>query len=148
MTPVGYLFQAMSDVEELVRGFEDCTLPKSEWHHQAHLVVAIWYVSFLPEVEATERVIAGIQRYNRAKGTTTAINGGYHETLTLFWLAIAQHFVSNADPGTSFVQRVNDFVEQYGDRKDLIREYYSNEHICSCRARQTWVEPDLKPLAF
>ena len=27
----------------LVAQFENCTLPKAEWTHRAHLAVALWY---------------------------------------------------------------------------------------------------------
>jgi hypothetical protein len=36
------------DVPGLVARFEDLTLPKAEWTHQAHLTVALWYASHLP----------------------------------------------------------------------------------------------------
>ena len=40
------------EVVGLVARFEDGTLPKAEWTHQAHLAVALWHASRLPFEEA------------------------------------------------------------------------------------------------
>ncbi len=33
------------EIESLIERFEKRILPKAEWTHEAHLAVAIWYVS-------------------------------------------------------------------------------------------------------
>lgn len=43
------------DLVRLVTRFEDGTLPKAEWTHQAHLAVALWYASRLSFEEALVR---------------------------------------------------------------------------------------------
>lgn len=52
----------LPELESLVRRFEDCTLPREEWTHRAHLAIAVWYLSHLPREVATERIRMGIQR--------------------------------------------------------------------------------------
>lgn len=136
----------MDEVRQLIKDFEDCTIPRCEWNHRAHLAVALWYMSILPEPQATERVITGIRRYNRANGILRTAKGGYHETMTLFWLAITRRFLSCAGSEGSFADRLNDLVRTYSGRKDLFLEYYSRERIFSWEARLNWVEPDVKPL--
>ena len=32
------------EIEWFISRFEDCTLPKSEWTHGKHLVMALWYL--------------------------------------------------------------------------------------------------------
>jgi hypothetical protein len=56
------------EITALVRGFENCTLPFARWTHEAHLTVAIFFLSSLPTDEATEHIREGIQRYNLANG--------------------------------------------------------------------------------
>lgn len=38
------------DIRELVRRFEATQLSKAAWTHQAHLLVALWYVATEPDV--------------------------------------------------------------------------------------------------
>jgi len=124
----------------LITEFEDCTLPRADWTHDAHLAVAAWYLSRYPEHEAAERMIDGIKRYNRASA-----NHGYHETITRFWLVtIRRHLDTYA--GKSPVDQVMNVVETFADRRDLMFAYYSRDRILSEEARRVWLEPDLRAL--
>ena len=138
------LYRTHAEVMELVGKFETCTLPRDRWNHPAHLTVAIWYLSQYRGPEATAQIRTGIQRYNKVQGIQTTTTGGYHETLTRFWIAIAQGFLAAVDPHASVLERVNTFIRRYGVRKQLFLDYYTHERILSSKARQSWVEPDLK----
>lgn len=133
-----------SEVENLVRAFDDCTLPKPAWTHQAHLTVALWYLVHYSGREATTRVRNGIKRFNAAKGVKTTPTGGYHETMTMFWICTVSRYLMFADADCSFMELVNGMLERCGDKK-LPFEYYSRDLLMSARARASWVEPDLKP---
>src|SRR5215208_7184478 len=86
-------FRATEEILALVRRFEDCTLPRAEWTHAAHLTVALWHLLQLDWPEATARVRRGIKRYNAAHGIAPTPTGGYHETLTLFWLRFVRSYL-------------------------------------------------------
>ena len=139
-------YETQAQIVRLIAHFEACTLPRAQWNHRAHLTVAMWYLSTLPEIDATEHIITGIQRYNHASGIHTTKTGGYHETMTLFWIAVTRHFRGECNPETSLLQRTNDFVRAFGARGDLFRDYYTPERMFSWKARQTWVEPDRQSL--
>ncbi|WP_341525727.1 hypothetical protein WKK05_24535 [Nostoc sp. UHCC 0302] len=141
-----HFYQIDETVVTLVQQFEDCTLPRTDWNHAAHLTIAVWYLSQYSESEATIRIRTGIQHYNHCNGIANTKNSGYHETLTLFWIFIARRFLATANPNVSVSALVNDFILTYGERKSLFCEYYSDELIMSSEARQTWVAPDLKSL--
>jgi hypothetical protein len=79
-------FGRSEEVERLVARFEDGTLPKAEWTHRAHLAVALWYGTRLPFEEALVAMRDGIQRNNAAHGVVTTPTGGYHETITRFYM--------------------------------------------------------------
>src|SRR5262245_21090730 len=99
-----------STTERLVQQFLDCTLPKSEWTHVAHLRVGLWHVRSFPPDEALARVREGILRLNAAHGTPNTDTGGYHETITRFYLLSIDRFLANADPhGT---RSLDDLVAQ------------------------------------
>jgi hypothetical protein len=139
-------FYRTDDVVDLVQKFETCILPHSDWNHVAHLTVAIWYLSQFSQPEAIARICTGIRRYNHCNSIQMTKNSGYHETLTLFWIAIARRFLSTANPNASVLELVNDFILTYGNKKSWFLEYYSYGLIMSWEARQRWVEPDFKPL--
>jgi hypothetical protein len=128
-----------------VRAFEDTTLPRVEWTHRAHLTVALWYLTHYSGREATARIRTGIKRYNASKGILTTPTGGYHETLTMFWICMISHFLLFADAGGSLVELTNAMLAECAV-KDLPLRYYSRERLMSPHARASWVEPDLQPL--
>ena len=126
-------------------GFEDCTLPRTEWTHAAHLTVALWHLLEFDWAEAVERVRLGIKRYNAAHGIVTTPTGGYHETLTIFWLRHVRSFLEmGRNEARSLVALANELAA--GADKSLPLEYYTRERLFSTEARAAWVEPDLKPL--
>ncbi len=138
--------RAYCDAEEIrsfIRAFEECTLPRSEWTHPAHLTVAMWYLMQRSEIEATTLIRNGILRYNGANGIKTTANSGYHETITLFWTRLVAKYLSGADAGKSIVELANGVIRVFGN-KDIPFEYYSRDRLLSLGARMRWVEPDLK----
>src|ERR1043165_5805414 len=52
-------FRTSEEMFELLRRFEDCTLPREEWTHAAHLTVALWHLLQFDWPEACARVRAG-----------------------------------------------------------------------------------------
>lgn len=138
-------FSSFGEIAELVRGFEAGTLPYAEWTHHAHLTVACWYLVCYPYQEAVRRIREGIQNYNEAVGVVTTKDRGYHETMTLFWIRMARHYLTKATLECSLVGLMNDLIVRYGD-KNLPFEYYSQDRLLSWEARAGWMEPDLKQI--
>ena len=138
------LYRTPEEIETLVRDFDACTLPREAWTHRAHLTVALWYLLHHSLPEATVLVRHGIERFNRAHGIRTTPHGGYHETLTLFWISIVTRYLEEASrEDRSLVTLANNLLLRHG-RKELPLEYYSRERLFSPEARAAWVEPDLK----
>jgi hypothetical protein len=138
------VYASASEIESFIHAFEECTLPRKEWSHRAHLTVALWYLLRRPEAEATSCIRKGILSYNAANGIKTTSNSGYHETITLFWTKLVARYLSRVTEA-SIVQLANGVVHTYGD-KELPFEYYSRDVLLSLEARMRWVEPDLKPI--
>ena len=78
------------EIASMVRSFEEGSLPRSEWTHTSHLLVALWYLSRHPRDRATRLVRDGIRRYNHLHGRDSA----YHETITLAWVAVVAQFLA------------------------------------------------------
>jgi hypothetical protein len=138
-------FRTTGEILSLVRRFEDCTLPREEWTHAAHLTVALWHLLQFDWPEAVARVRARIKRYNAARGIPTTPTGGYHETLTLFWLrAVDAYLQAERNEARALVHLANELAATHD--KGLPLTHYTRDLLFSPEARARWVEPDLKPL--
>ena len=123
--------------ESFLAAFEDTSLPRYEWTHAAHVRMGFLYLSRLPYAEAEAKIVAGIQRYNAAKGNLT----GYHHTITLtFARLIAARLTENTD--------WPEFCAAHPDLLSFacIQRHYSADILKSETARAEFVEPDLVPL--
>ena len=127
-----------SDIESFMQAFEDGSLSKSEWTHSKHLVMALWYLRRHNRDEATRLIRDGIQRHNERQGNLT----GYHETITLAWVAVIERFLGTTDPDVPVSVLAGEMLGQYGD-KDYLLRFYSRERLLSEEARARWLPPDL-----
>jgi hypothetical protein len=141
----GRPYEAAAEVERVVAGFMDSTLPHAEWTHRAHLTVALWYATHHEAAEALDRVRDGILRLNAAHGVPTTPTRGYHETITRFYVHVVGRFVEHEGREGDWAERVNRLLTRYGHR-DLPLRYYSEARLKSAEARAGWVEPDLRAL--
>lgn len=126
------------EIEAFVRAFEDGTLPRPEWTHERHLVTALWYLRRHDRNRATELIRGGIRRYNGRQGNHT----GYHETITLAWVAVIDRFLGKRDRGAPISLLARELLDECGDRQYLLR-FYSRGQLFSEEARAGWVPPDL-----
>lgn len=137
-------YASFDEIKKVVEAFENCTLPRAQWTHAAHLTIAFWYLVCYPLPEAAEKIRAGIQRYNAANGIVMTKESGYHETITLFWIRLARHYLTTATLEGHLVVLLNEMLRRYS--RQLPFEYYSRDRLLSWEARQHWLEPDLKAL--
>lgn len=138
---------ALSDAEldDLVRRFDELTLPKPEWTHAAHLAVGLWYVSRYGADDALARLRTGIARLNESHGVLNSPTGGYHETITRAYAQLLAAFAAHCD-GVPLAQRVRRLLASPLAEKGVLLRFYSRARLDSVEARLDWVEPDLAPL--
>jgi hypothetical protein len=129
------------DIERALREFEGLTLPRSEWTHAMHLTVALAYQVRHGRDEATERIRRGIQRLNHHYGNHT----GYHETITLAWMAVIARFLSGRPRTQRLGTLAPELIAECGAPDYLLR-FYSRDVLMSEEARRSWVGPDLSPI--
>ena len=130
----------------LVAAFDALQLPKTQWTHESHLLVGLWFVFYDPA--PLERMRTGIQRLNAAHSVATTPTGGYHETLTRFYVwALSQYVAESRQRGGAAIT-LGELAA--GVLQKVTRElpllYYSPDRLYSAAARYGWVEPDLRPL--
>jgi hypothetical protein len=136
---------SVSEIRELAAAFERCDIPRGAWNHRAHLVVALWYLVLYGPDEGGERVRVGIQRLNAANGVPQTPDGGYHETITRFYLWAIRRHLRDAPRDSSLADLANTLIAAWGDKTRPL-EYYSRDRLMSWEARTGWVEPDLRPM--
>ena len=142
-----HIFRTDEEVAALLRDFKSGALPRERWTHHAHLVVALWYVHHYNWEIAVRMVRARIKFYNACHGIANTPTGGYHETITLFWLRMVRDFHDRVwTPHRSLAALANELLLGFGD-KSLPLKYYSRERLMSFEARVNWVKPDLKYMA-
>jgi hypothetical protein len=130
------------EINQLVKAFEERTLPKTEWTHAAHLTVGLYYCYHNSLGVAKNLMSDGIYWLNDAHGTANTETSGYHETLTVFWLKTMAGFLERTGREQGLTQLANGLVAAYSDTK-LPLNYYSRERLFSVEARLNYVEPDL-----
>jgi hypothetical protein len=128
-------------IDELVTGFEELTLPKERWTHAAHLTVALTYLKRYPRDEATSRMRDRIKRYNASVGGAP---DGYHETITLGWLAVIESFLRQHDRAQT-LEELRDLLVAFGC-KDRLFEHWSRDLLLSPAARADWISPDRRAI--
>ncbi|MEZ4771868.1 MAG: hypothetical protein R3D00_01720 [Bacteroidia bacterium] len=133
------------EIELFIQQFEAKTLPKPQWTHEAHLVVAVWYSYSYGFSEALRLIRGHIIKFNESVGTPNTDTSGYHETMTRFWLISTKEFLIRQE-FTSLVEACNAFLHSDLAKKNLPLEFYSREKLFSIHARHNWVGPDKKPL--
>lgn len=137
------LYRNAYEVESVVRNFEACTTPPAEFTHEAHLTVALWYLSRLSLTDATERMRDGLFRFLNHYNER-----GYNETITVFWLKVVRNFLAGTtNSSRSITEIANELAATYNNSR-LVFDYYSKELLASEEAKDKWVEPDLRPLDF
>jgi len=131
------------ECEAFLAAFEDGSLPGPEWTHQAHIAMATTYLnrygdSVLPHTRAA------IRNYLLARGKPI---GAYHETLTIFWLAIISEAMQR-QKGVSLHEAVRRNCAAFGKQSKLHEQYYGFDVFNSPEAHERWMPPDLRPLVI
>jgi hypothetical protein len=136
-----------AEIEGLVCAFETCVLPPAEWNHRAHLLMALFYLYHHNEAYAVELMRQGIRRYRKhsylLRGEEQPAGGGYHETITLFYVKVLRRYLTAVPAGTPLENIARDVVQDCGS-KDFVLNFYTAKRLFSERARLEWIEPDLQ----
>ncbi|MCU0544707.1 MAG: hypothetical protein MUE44_21490 [Oscillatoriaceae cyanobacterium Prado104] len=139
------IYRSPAEIDSLIHAFEECSLPRSKWTHEAHLTVGLWYLFDDSEESAIEAMRNGIKRYNLSCGIEATNDSGYHETLTVFWMRAISRYLASVAKNRSMVTLANGLIQKYADRTLPFR-YWSRDRLMSWEARNNWVEPDLRAI--
>lgn len=138
-------FENDAAVAALLDVFHAGTLPRSAWNHRAHLTVALTVARSIPGAGAIDAMRTAILRFNAAVGIESTPDYGYHETLTVFYMAVVTLHIARNPVPVSPSHDANQLMAEWG-RADLPLSHYSHERLFSREARARWLPPDLAPL--
>ncbi len=133
-------------IDAFLKAFEAGTLVKERFTHSGHLLVGACFVHQLGEVAAIDHMRLCVRRFNEAVAGKNTESGGYHETITVFWIKLLAALCSaHAElPRAEFAALA---VERYRDRRDCFKDFYDFDVLGSTEARRVWVAPTLKETA-
>ncbi len=134
-------YKTEAEVLDLVRSFENATIPHDHWKHAEHLVVALYYLTLHDLETAYGKMRAGILNLlEHGFKVDLKKEMPYHETITLFWMrTVAGYNESRND--ASLLEKANDVAYKWD--KDHPLKFYSRELLFSDEARAVFVEADL-----
>ena len=139
------LFVDAEDVRRIGNGLLDCTLPRADWTHEAHLAACLWLLTERPDILPERDLPVLIRRYNESVGGVNDDTQGYHETLTQLYISGVRRFLAETGAG-GLVERVNALLASATGARDWPLRFYSREVLFSAAARRGWVAPDLAQL--
>ena len=137
------LFASDDAVRHVATGMMECALPMQEWTHEAHFAATIYLLRDRPDVLIDVELPGMIKRYNISAGGENTDTGGYHETITRFYIALMRWHLTSCRSDESLVDAVNSFLRSPRAERAYPLEFYSRERLFSVEARRNFVTPDL-----
>lgn len=136
------LFESADVIRRVGNGLLDCTLPRVEWTHEAHLAATLWLVVERPDIDPDAELPGIIRRYNESVGGRNTDSEGYHHTITCTYLAAIRDHAYEMR-GSDLCACVNALLTCGRGRRDWPLRFYSPERLFSPEARLGFMAPDL-----
>lgn len=143
--PPPRLFPDDAAIRRIGEGLLDCTLPKADWTHEAHIAATCWLLRDRPDVDVDGAIGTVIRRYNVAVGSVNDDSSGYHATITRSFVAGIRSYLALA-PEATLAMTVNTLLLRPEGRRDWPLRFYSRARLFSVEARRDFLAPDLAPL--
>jgi hypothetical protein len=102
-----FLYDSEAEIERVVRDFEACTTPATDFHHREHLTVAVWYLQTLSPNETVKRMRAALLRFLDHHGVDQQ---KYSEPVTVYWIETVAEKLKEMGTDTSLVEKCNQVI--------------------------------------
>jgi hypothetical protein len=123
--------------EELIRGFENNSLPEDSFHHADHVRLAFAYLCEYPVLQALEKFASALKRFAAAHGKAQL----YNETITCAYLFLIRERMARFE-GVDWEEfaRQNPDLLTWND--GILSRYYRDSTLKSDLARRVFLLPD------
>jgi hypothetical protein len=123
---------------ELLNGFENCTLKNEAFHHEEHVRVGFLYLSRYPALQALERFSSALGRFAEAHGKSML----YHETVTWAYILLIRERMARAGYSQTWPEFRAANPDLFDRTRDILKRYYQPETLQSDLAKRTFLLPD------
>ena len=130
------------DPREVADGVDALTWPKERFDHRGHLAAGAWWCHVHGSA-ALDHARTAIRRFNEANGGENTETAGYHETLTIYYLAALADLVADAVPDGAWI---DDNVDHPSVDQTAPLLYWSEPVLMGVEARMDWVAPNVSDL--
>ena len=96
-----------NQIHDFINNVEQENYTFGDWHHNDHLVTAVWYLE--KDTDGFNKIRQVIKEYNDSQGIESANSGsysGYHDTLTCFLVKGIDSFLKSLPTDTSIAWRI------------------------------------------
>ncbi|MGA3158531.1 MAG: hypothetical protein ABSE43_13260 [Steroidobacteraceae bacterium] len=124
--------------EDFLRALESCTLPESEFGHDAHVRASYLYLKKSNFAEALVRLRQSICAYATHLGKSDR----YHETMTIAYLALIQQCIVERGDGGGWATFAQSNPELFN--RELLGTFYDRDVLESTLARRVFLLPRAK----
>lgn len=129
-------------LQEFINHFENKTLPKNRWTHEAHFVASFWYsYHFDSPLELVRRYIS---EYNLATGVENSDTDGYHETITHAYLTATKEFIEKHS-SLGKIEILERLLNSEIVDKNYLFKNYCPQDLMSVSARKNILKPQKQP---
>jgi len=125
--------------EEMFDRFVDGLLPKDSWTHEAHLITCWVALRDRTPAETLAFLRHSIMTHNCGIGIRNTETGGYHESLTVYYVTAVHH----ADAAT-----LDDLYATPSCGRQAPLNHWTRERLFGTEARLAWVTPDVRELPW
>jgi hypothetical protein len=123
---------------ELLRQFEDCSLPLELFRHSVHIQIAFLYLCKYPVLDVLGRFPAALTRYAKAHGKA----GLYHETITWAYILLIHERMKRAGQTQTWAEFAAANADLMTWSGTILKQYYRLETLHSELARKIFLFPD------
>ena len=127
--------------DELLRQFEECSLPLECFRHSVHIQIAFLYLCRYPVLDVLGRFPATLTRYAEAHGKS----GLYHETITWAYILLIHERMKRAGHARSWEEFSSANTDLMSWTASVLKQYYRDETLSSNLARRIFLFPDKAP---
>jgi dTDP-4-amino-4,6-dideoxygalactose transaminase len=110
------MYESAQEIERIVRDFESCATPATDFHHREHLTVAVWYLQTLSREETVARMRSALLRFLNHHGVDAR---KYSEEVTVFWVDAIASKLEEISANASLVDKCNQVVSSFGAKDGL-----------------------------
>ncbi len=111
-----------------------CRLPKADWTHEAHVLAGLSLILRSGASRALATLREAIPRYNVSTNTPNSDSGGYHDTLTVYYVWAIDELLRQ---GVSAEEITADPLVS----RTAPLDFWNRDELFSVDARRHWVAP-------